>query len=744
MKKLLFVLLLFIGSKSFAQYPTGYTGINSRYDWLSGKFRGLHAPSGASAALASGQWTGAGALFVDTSGGGIGLYYYNGLNWIRLRDTTEAGGGTTDTAIISTKARVMQVVDSLSAAGWAKQNLQSVLTAGSTLTVDNTVNGGGFNLYFQNNNVVSLQADNGLGTQYTNFVFEPTSGTIQSARTGGVTSLIVMSPDSIRILPGEGGKLNIDSLRKKSYPNARMMTWNQQTGIVSSTMPAPPFASLTTAIVDVDTKYAGFPWPVQKDDTTIVFVKYSTTHADAGPMRYYKSWNGGRSWTTGANVTVGGTEISVTSLQTGIFDNRITICYTEDTYDSVKFAYSDNGGVTFTASTALPYQVAWTGSPSIQSMFNIVSDTIFSAHYEIDTDSSRAFLIYSANNGVSWARGNTVLLQSGSVFPDGRTSEWSCVITEMGTMDANTKLASLHRNEDSQFYTFVSTANGFATSTEDVTNLMYEFGAQIDRAPTNMVNIGGIIYIVCGNRRVNSAYGIEWVTIPAASFYTNTQSDYSKVKRSYVASAYTKSAAIDFGYPMLYDYNGRPYITFYDVSPLYHTASEGSDDDVRSVNFPLLDRGYSEMYNDANQSITDSTQTLVSFPDLWLDCMGSWDYDGAAFTVDSVWEAKEDGWYMINSIATFEANSTGSYRQMYVVVVDPGVNTTATNQLISKTTIAGHVSNSDFNRLECNGMAYIKQGEQIKVFVKHDATSALNLLNTSRETMATIKITIVR
>lgn len=98
MKKILLLLLLISGYCHAQTYPPRYTGINHSYVWPNGIFRtGLHAPSGASAALTTGQWTGAGALFVDTSGGGIGLYYYNGLNWIRLRDTTEAGGGGSGT-----------------------------------------------------------------------------------------------------------------------------------------------------------------------------------------------------------------------------------------------------------------------------------------------------------------------------------------------------------------------------------------------------------------------------------------------------------------------------------------------------------------------------------------------------------------------------------------------------------------------------------------------------------------------
>ena len=604
---------------------------------------------------------------------------------------------------------------------------QQVLTSGSDLSTSHVIDVGTNDFEMFNANSIELNSDIRFQISADQNVLQLVPDSTTSSRkivyTGNINGTLT-TPNS----------LITRSLGDSLYGN----------GGSGSSSNINTFADLTTSIVDEEGFYNGFPWPIMiGSDTIMVVVKHSTTHADTGSARYYKSWNGGRSWSTGTDISVNGTRIAISAYQFGIFNGRITMAYTEDTYDTLKFAYSDNGGVSFTSAGSYAYTAGFTGSPSIQPMFTIASDTIYSAQYEL-ASTSRGFLLYSADNGVSWQWYSDVLTQAGGAFPNGLTSEWYCIPTELGQFDRTTKMAALFRNEDYGYYTFVSTTNGFATSTEDVTNLMYEFGPQVARAPVSMINLNQTIYIICGNRRVDQPFGIEYVTIPAASFYTNTQSAYSKIRSLYSATAFTKAADIDFGYPIPYTYNEKPYITFYDVSPVYHSAGEGGDDDVRSVNFPLLDRGYSTKYNDANQSITDSTQTLVSFPDLLLDCMGSWKWDGETRTGDSVWTAIEDGWYMVNAIATFEANGTGSYRQMYVIVVDPGVNTTATNQMISKTTIPGNSSISDFNRLECNGMAYIKQGEQVKVYVKHDATSALNLLNTSRETMATVKITLVR
>lgn len=80
MKRILFILLM-LGGIAHAQFPTGYTGINARYDWLAGKFRALHIPAGTDTALTSGQYRGAGALYLDTTGTNAGLYYWMNSQW---------------------------------------------------------------------------------------------------------------------------------------------------------------------------------------------------------------------------------------------------------------------------------------------------------------------------------------------------------------------------------------------------------------------------------------------------------------------------------------------------------------------------------------------------------------------------------------------------------------------------------------------------------------------------------------
>jgi hypothetical protein len=162
MKKILLIAFLFASFVSFGQ--PGYTDINSGYRWLRGNFRALHVPSGTSFGLQSGQWPGAGALYLDTAGADSG-FYYRGVNasWHRLPKATE-----------------------------------TFYLGDGTFSSNRTVTGGGFSLTFS-----------GLST----FTLGSTGAQSFNANGGvGVRSDIYLRPDSILIEPHDG-KITIDSLR---------------------------------------------------------------------------------------------------------------------------------------------------------------------------------------------------------------------------------------------------------------------------------------------------------------------------------------------------------------------------------------------------------------------------------------------------------------------------------------------------------------------------------------------------
>jgi hypothetical protein len=162
MKKLFLISFLLISLYSLGQ--PGYTDINSGYRWLRGNFRALHVPSGTSFGLQTGQWPGAGALYLDTVGADSG-FYYRGVNasWHRLPKATE-----------------------------------TFYLGDGTFSSNRTVTGGGFSLTFS-----------GLST----FTLGSTGAQSFNANGGvGVRSDIYLRPDSILIEPHDG-KITIDSLR---------------------------------------------------------------------------------------------------------------------------------------------------------------------------------------------------------------------------------------------------------------------------------------------------------------------------------------------------------------------------------------------------------------------------------------------------------------------------------------------------------------------------------------------------
>lgn len=89
MKRIFSFLIVALLLSFDATAQPGYTDINTGFNWIRIKGRAVHIPAGAAPALQPNQWTGAGALYVDSAGGGKGLYHYRDGAWIRLADTSE-------------------------------------------------------------------------------------------------------------------------------------------------------------------------------------------------------------------------------------------------------------------------------------------------------------------------------------------------------------------------------------------------------------------------------------------------------------------------------------------------------------------------------------------------------------------------------------------------------------------------------------------------------------------------------
>jgi len=81
MKRILFILLMIWSVAQAQTAPSNYTNINSRYQWLAGRFKSLALPAG-DTAFASGEWPIAGSVKYDsTKASGFRFWVWNGSAW---------------------------------------------------------------------------------------------------------------------------------------------------------------------------------------------------------------------------------------------------------------------------------------------------------------------------------------------------------------------------------------------------------------------------------------------------------------------------------------------------------------------------------------------------------------------------------------------------------------------------------------------------------------------------------------
>lgn len=183
----LLILLLVIGFVAEAQI--NYLPMNSRYKWIAGKFDStLHIPSGTTPGLRTGGWNGSGALFYRTSDSTV--YVYTGNQWISI------SGGT-------------------------GSNIQQVLTSGSTLNQDNSIDVAGYEFTIDNALNIVLRSTNGNSL----FYVEDDNSYLQAE-----SARITAHRDSIALTP-PNGKIYIDSIMSGSSTDS-VLVWDQSTGMV--------------------------------------------------------------------------------------------------------------------------------------------------------------------------------------------------------------------------------------------------------------------------------------------------------------------------------------------------------------------------------------------------------------------------------------------------------------------------------------------------------------------------------
>jgi hypothetical protein len=133
MKKLFLLIAVIISIQCFGQFPPGYTGINTRYDWLAGRFRALHMPVfNGIPSLQTGQWAADGAFGMDTSTGRLYIYYNTA--WLRVLN---AG----DSTLYTTITRLKDTADAIRAdMGTGGGNPNANVGSAYRLAIPNTNN----------------------------------------------------------------------------------------------------------------------------------------------------------------------------------------------------------------------------------------------------------------------------------------------------------------------------------------------------------------------------------------------------------------------------------------------------------------------------------------------------------------------------------------------------------------------------------------------------------------------------
>jgi hypothetical protein len=363
------------------------------------------------------------------------------------------------------------------------------------------------------------------------------------------------------------------------------------------------FTPLVASTVVDDGWYNGFPFPHQLEDGTIISIyKKSSDHASKGPMMIAKSINGGASWTE-SQISVGGTPIECAALSMGVLSSgRILISYQDDEiYRTIKWAYSDNGGVSFTASASVHTIVSGIMSHSPIKMIQMPSGKVLMGYYEYNgagTQTTIAFL-ESSNNGLTWALGSTISVNNtqatASPFADWKMNEFGVCIVENTGVDATSKMIAWGRvampDDGGTYYKFYKSANGGTTwvqdSAEDAGSFVNDNGGTVagpfsrilnytflsSNSPVDIMEHNGMIYVINGERNLTNGYKLKFSTATPEEAYRNKFDDWARPTTVLTFHANTAGATIDCGYPVLFkDYQGKLWCQYYDISTLANSG----------------------------------------------------------------------------------------------------------------------------------------------------------------------------
>jgi hypothetical protein len=346
------------------------------------------------------------------------------------------------------------------------------------------------------------------------------------------------------------------------------------------------FASPVSGKINDDGHYDGFPFPAQLHNGKLISIyKKADSHVDKGPMTLAKSINGGASWTE-AQIKVGGVGIQCAALSMVVLSSgRIVIGYQDDTlYTSLKFAYSDDEGASFTASgSVLTNGTGLSFSPV--KMRVLPSGKILCGYYTgygAGEDAQIGFCV-STNSGSTWSFGPTIFTHAGTGFGDNKGYEFGFEIIDNTGTDSTCKMIALVRNADAGPYMhYKSTDGGTTWTTDTVTtdppgsysrHYLYNFGGYSNQAPVDIFLHNGLVYVITGYRDSSggSSFKLQYITASVTDALTNNFYNWSSV----LTVLTTAQNDVNFGYPLAFEVKSTAtdttpglWLHYYDVSEL--------------------------------------------------------------------------------------------------------------------------------------------------------------------------------
>lgn len=332
--------------------------------------------------------------------------------------------------------------------------------------------------------------------------------------------------------------------------------------------------------------YNGFPYPLSNvsDGSLITFWKKSGDHAGAGLIKIARSIDGGANWVTGT-VKVDGvdqTNDTLTLYKMRTSDYIImayqTFAVTPNVVYFARILESDllanPTAPDFTSCGSVTFSHANHKGYNFDNPIELPSGKLRMCYYTFPDGGytgGRIGWIDSEDNGATWAEGPIIVSKSGGAFPNGLVSESCPVITHMGTLDSNTKVVVLSRNEEYGYWTHSASADGGETWTTDTTwNFGYEFDGAISSIPVSSMLHNGMVYCVIGSRDAPGAvndFKLQWLIIDPDDLFANTHPlGVTANEHAYVPNSSTYNVdVIHWGYPILFkDWAGELWCQVYD------------------------------------------------------------------------------------------------------------------------------------------------------------------------------------